>query len=483
MKQGKNRVKCAWPALGPASYLLFVIGSLLLFGGYAQAQDPETSNPREQESSVKDTVSPEAARLFQKTQIVAGAPIPFVPFPPDRDPVTGVKIDPNAMTTLQDGTRVTWREAIADLNEMERKLNSQGASLRTPGVFTKSSDGDGPPLVISKLDIPDQVLEEQRLTQGRKYFTPTPGSMPFYATRPVDILTKEHNDLIKKDASRVKQLQDLLTAFHGTPPKARDSESFNYAFGDDDVVYVYLRGTLGLETSLAETKASVYASAGGALLGKKREVLRVTGAFTAPTAQTKPMTALVNFYLNGNKVYTINKQSNDGFSYPIPAIPLHKEQIKFYDSSILLGPFKVDFEAGVNFEAKIDGFIGLRRSYVTAQVGPRLNASLYGDAGLDLWIAKAGVSTNLTLLDESLRYGISQGVIIDDKWKKPVATRKWEALSELHALDGKAEVYIKQRILPWKKKVWSHTLFDWDGAKFTHVLWDKKKDIFLHDLK
>ncbi|MGA1824561.1 MAG: hypothetical protein ACMUIP_07825 [bacterium] len=115
-------------------------------------------------------------------------------------------------------------------------------------------------------------------------------------------------------------------------------------------------------------------------------------------------------------------------------------------------PVKVKLKAG--------GTVGMYAGYgvnttqISAYVRPYTNTWTSGSVSVDVWLASAGITTTLNLLDESLPITASIAPASEGRVRLSLSIRKW-----LRALAGKIYIWVK---ILWKK--WTKTLLNWSGV-------------------
>ncbi|MGA1868028.1 MAG: hypothetical protein ACMUJM_05705 [bacterium] len=115
-------------------------------------------------------------------------------------------------------------------------------------------------------------------------------------------------------------------------------------------------------------------------------------------------------------------------------------------------PVKVKLKAG--------GTVGMYAGYgvnttqIGAYVRPYANTWTSGSVSVDVWLASAGITTTLNLLDESLPITATIAPASQGRVRLSLSIRKW-----LRALAGKIYIWVK---ILWKK--WTKTLLKWSGV-------------------
>ena len=134
---------------------------------------------------------------------------------------------------------------------------------------------------------------------------------------------------------------------------------------------------------------------------------------------------------------------------------------------IPIGPIVVSGEIGVQGDAGLRYDISMNRTGVGGGVGPFINTSVYGEIGLSIGIAGAGVGAEMTLMNAGFNLKAAVRMTWYGSW---MFWQNFYADYDLKMLQGKVYAYVyvyvpRFGIPPWKKKQWEHNFFDWGGFR------------------
>ena len=210
-----------------------------------------------------------------------------------------------------------------------------------------------------------------------------------------------------------------------------------------------------------------------ALFGNKFDLLKAEAVLTAPLSGNVSYNGTV-YYL-GNKIYSKPTNAADirvEDNVPIAAIE------KGITIPFPIGPLTLSVSAGVQGNASFNMGARVVSMWANGRVRPIINTSGYVDAGLDAWIAKAGVEGHLTFLNNDIDvYGFNGIASTPSSQGEYLAySVQVSGLDTLSALSGWVGAYAKIRVpkfLGFRWKKWGVKIFDWGGVTTSGYVFNK----------
>jgi hypothetical protein len=478
-------------------------------------------------ASTKAVVNPAELQVNAKPAI-AFTPFPVVDPNTMMDPRTRQRLTPKplaagATLTLPSGKVVDAQTYYSQLNTVEQWLSQHGYSLHdTP---------NNSQIELARIPVDTAALDQQsRAGPAATSLPARPEIAALAATRPVAMLAPLKLDPNAAAAQGVRttlsaaQIADInkqvsaagiqsetvdglnvspaaLSAIAKlnlagivverapnpcTPVSGSRSWGWNVGSSHFDA---YLNGSISLTgeackpTDMSNFAANnstfdVHAAgaAGGHVFGAGGDLLRITGDLKGNEA-TNQITTTLNVWLAGSTVYNLNKTSptwTEGNNF--------NKNIDFSASTtIMVGPIPLDLKIGAHGSAGLQYSMKLTPMSVSLSGGPTVNASVYGQAGVDLVVASAGVNVSMTLVNWKMNFSADAGLgwlfgfyVYDDIY----------ADSNLNMLSGSAGLYANVTypcwsIPPWCTSGYSDNLFSWSGLKYNSVLFNDRNIVAL----
>lgn len=459
-------------------------------------------------------------------QVKERPPIEFVPFPMV-DPHTLQPIAPEASIELPDGRTVTAAQFYQEANSFEAYLNAHGYSLRQPGfsidliqvprddrlLREQLRSAPGPTRLRRRVDFLKEHSFRALSEPRRLSVTPREVAALRIPTRLSQARLQdavERLNAAQVSATRYEGLVvdpealgrlaalDLGTGSRGVPPPARPigpppsctpvgkSQSWSWLLGDPAKFDAYVNGMLQLTGEACEpppghpfdqnsSKFSLTAEgkSGGHVFGVGGDVLRFSGSMGGDQT-TKSVSANVGVFVLGQTVYSLSKSEQGHWG-------IDDSVSKGVDFSatfpIPVGPFTIDVTAGAQGSVGFGYSVSLYPIHVSAAADPFVHTSVYLEAGLNAFVAKAGVGANMTLLDADLHLGAGTGIGFLLGF---YTDQRLYGEAALDMLSGSCYVFAKVYYPcfdPWPdicSKKWTANLWSWDGFQYNSVLFDER---------
>jgi hypothetical protein len=382
------------------------------------------------------------------------------------DPKTGKEVKHDTMLTLPGGKIVQAGEYYAELNKLEKQLNTIGHSLRGKAANTV--------LVETGVDLAKHKKAVATLSTRLVKFNPK--TMRAAGTR--KDLAAQYAKAKATDKQRAAALAKAAPKMAGATKTSRSVKNWNYLLGKKNVVAGFLDGKLELKGSKDAVDILAEAGAGGYLANRRVNVLSARGSVRVP--QAGQSTARLNVYVMGNSIYNKNLSAATSQTWS-------DQLTKTFDYSttfrFALGPIPCSVKLGAQGTVGVRYFIGVRPAHATAQFIPKAQVRAYAQFAVDIIIASAGVGGQLHLVDFELRLGGDLEIGFENSRGAFVAERFYGAI-DLHMLGGKLYVYAEVTvpafdIPPWHKKRYQWDLWKWAGLTKKGYLFNVSNKTYL----
>jgi hypothetical protein len=376
------------------------------------------------------------------------APVPYKPFPVV-DPKTGKAVKPDTLLTLPHGKKIKAGEYYAQLNQLEKKFNALGYSLRGAGKRVLLQDSK---VSKSRLD-----AQAKKIAAKHRHFD----AQAMKAPPRLNAVAAAHRAALKRAPSRAA----LAAARDAGAKTDHELQTVNFVQGDNNTASAYLTGQLEASASLSAVDVKGEAHAGVYLVKNKIEVLTATAALHAGDGSDG--TAQFTVSVLGQSVYNVND--------PVKTTWKKDDQKSCtVDQSV---PFTFTI-AGIPVSVKVGARGSVGASYsmnvsalpprATAQVVPTTQVDAYAQAGLDAKVAEAGAEVKLQLIHLTLTFHAEVGVEGDKGGTDLHLLVHGE--DDITLLAGNLSFYI--RVLAWR---YDHAFFSWDGFKKQGVLFNVER--------
>jgi hypothetical protein len=465
-------------------------------------------------------------------QINARAAIAYKPFPVvdpittidprTRQPLTPKPLAPGATLTLPNGKVVSAQLYYSQLNDLEQWLSQHGYSLH--GLPNNSQ------IELARLPVNTAALEQQARAAPPATTLPVRPEVADFSVRPAALaplkldpnapapqgVTTSLNaaqiaDINKKlggagiqsetvdglsvspealaAIAKLKLAGGLQTMSGCQPISGSRGWTWN-AGGAGDHFSAYLNGSFKVSgqacrpadmNNYADNASNfdVQASgaAGGHVFGAGGDLLRITGDLKGD-AKSNKITTTLNVWLAGSDVYSLNKTSPTWTE----ANNFSKNLDFSASTTVWVGPIPMDLKIGAHGAAGFQYSMKLAPTAVSINGGPKVNATVYAQAGVDLVVASAGVTVNLTLVNWTMNFNADAGLgwkgdffVYDDIY----------ADTKVNLLSGTAGVYASVTypcfgLPPWCTSNYSDNLFTWSGISYNSVLFNDRTLTPLH---
>jgi hypothetical protein len=436
------------------------------------------------------------------------APRTFKEFPmTDKN---GRAIPPGEMIQLKDGTRMKASDFFTQLNNLERKLNATGRSLRdnkseeSSKTITASQTLDGR---VSSVPVPIAKLKEG--ADIKAFMSPTK-KVGDITLKPFDEYSAEEKKKLEtysfKDVNNQLSAQKLerpLLQIVG-PPLAtplkiiNETSSRDWSFGSTNSVKAGIKGDLiryakiyhfdplHPDRSMSEFKVTAKGKAYGALFGHSLDFLNGSAEFYAPADVSKNMTAKISISSGGISIYNFNQ------SYP-----QHKSvsgtKARNFDKSFaihipIVGPLDFSGRIGAKGTVGLEYSGNLYRSFASLDANFVAELKGYAEAAICAGgILCAGVGGELTLIRGKLDLNAFAGIWVQNS-EQIVAAISYYFGYDLELLKGKLYVFAEACVPDWVPFIggsctrYSHTVFDWSGYRKSGTIAEDTKTYLIANL-
>lgn len=408
------------------------------------------------------------------THVRARPAIPFKPFV-IRDPKTGQPVSPDTILTLRNGKKIKGSDYIAEIYRLEKGFNAMGYSLQDPA-----------PVILQETLTDPAALDSQARAIAAEH---KPADPKAAVTAPsFQDLENQHRLLLGQDATRLQQINQIVGAkahVAAVPPLRAvpvvaitptgtfsQSNSWDYHLGSPSTLYAFLNGRQDLNGNANQTTLSAQAKAGGAIVNYSFDLVRASGFLSSyrsgqEAAQLKLYVVGFGDILNLNQSANASWSKSDGISRPVDV------HTTFH---FTLGPIPIGVTLGARGTVGLNYWIGLRPAAVNCGLWPYVRADAYGQAGVDIGVASAGVGGSFTLLNDwIILHGDcsvgadARGLYID---------ANYSAFNVLKMLAGRIYAYVEVDLLFWSKR-WEHDFFNWSGFTVTGNIFNSSRRQYL----
>ncbi|WP_296380147.1 hypothetical protein [Winogradskyella sp.] len=427
--------------------------------------------------------------------------IEFVPFKLEDD--NGKPISPNEKITLKTGKIITAQELIDKTNDLERKLNKQGYSLRNNSKKIISTTVTGKqflddrkalapksigafknePQVKNFMSLEKKVKVGGRSPRGRrKTITLKPYSM--YSEREKKLVNTYNflntsGNVLAQKTTKLRNYKDFKLKKLGNLSKLYKVDITNkrdWGFGNPSTFQAKIEGSINRfaiiypfdsknpDRNKSEFKVTAKGKAKGALFGNEMDILNASCMFYAPSNISKNMVASVSVKAMETTLFSLNK------SYP-QRKSFSKTHGKTFDKSFEIeipiiagidfkGLIGVKGEVGFEYEAKIE------RTVASVHAKPIVDLKGYAEAGVEfLDLLGGGVGGKLTFIKGEFDLNAHTGIWSQNS-EEIVLGIKYYFGYDVEMLSGEMYAYLEACIkyIGCYRPV-EHQFFKWDGFK------------------
>lgn len=414
-------------------------------------------------------------------------PIPFRPFEM-RDPITGAPVGPTTPILVlkgKKGEKVIPAGIYYDyINGYERQLSELGYSLRDALPRGDGNDDPfpqpDPPIVLQRTCINEQAMQFQTSSIEAKHVKP-PQGVPLITDLTPELMTAlvaEHQRMTLLDPARLKRIESGKRCDIAADFEEEKKKEFNFDLGDRDTFYVGINGYLLLAPKRDPLEVTIEgeAKAVAAVLGSDETTL-IKAFAKAHAVKDGELTAEITLDVLGKSVWNPSLPPEASSWSKTDTFTRSFEYSQ--DFHFTLGPIPMVARVGVQGDASLKYFVGLRPFTAHADLNPSVNSKAYVEAAVDLLIAEAGAGGELTLINDKLNFAAEIGIDADDKGI--FYYRQFSGTNEFSALGGRLYLYAKIDVpWPFSDKKYEYELWKWAGFNTKGTLFDiqSKKYLF-----
>jgi hypothetical protein len=410
----------------------------------------------------------------------------------------GRVIPPDEMVTLKDGTRIKASLFFAQLNDLERKLNAEGRSLRDKRseeisqTITPAASLDGrmnlAPVPVSPFKTPDEIriIMTPVKKTGDITLKPVSEYTPDEARKLNTVsFSLVNNELAAKNLDRPIR----MAALPASPAPLRtinETSVREWSFGSASSVKAGIKGELIRYAKIyhfdpqhpgqsqSEFKVTAKGRAYGAMLGHTMDFLNGSAEFYAPADVSKRMTAKITLTSSGITIYNLNESYAQ--SKTLSGTKAKTFNLAFSASIPIFGPFTFRGRVGVKGTIGLEYSGNLYRSFASLNAQFAAELSGYAEAAICAGgVVCIGAGSNLTLIRGELDMNAYAGIWVQNA-EQIVAAVSYYFGFNLEMLKGKIYVYAEACIPDWVPFIggectrYSHTIFNWSGFRQSGTL-------------
>lgn len=471
----KKNLRLLLPAL-----VIFAVSSLQV-----KAQDPFMRLKTAAMAGQTQTLQLSKVTLTSSNPVwkpVSLKPVTYVPFP--MQDAFGKTLKPTDKVTLKNGKVITALEYFTQLNDVEKKLNLQGYSVRTgPSVTTVSKVLTPLTDLAGRVSLLSTSIGPLRSEEALKSYMNTEKKVGTLILKPIDKYTAEELETVSNtnfavSNNVISQIGNAVTTSVTQAPPAptvlkglNEFTTKDWYVGNPATFKAGIKGTLTRKAQfynypnskqLNEYRVTVNGTVYGTIFNNTLNLLTGDAEFYAPSDPTKPLSATLTIrivnavVLNLNETYPQYKNLAQTKAAPVD---------QFF-------PIEVPIVAGVNFSGKIGvrGSVGIEssadiyRSYLMTRVKPVADIMAYVEAGANvLGVLELGVGGNLTFLKSNIDMEASVGLYSANA-RQVVAFYNYYMGYDLNMLSGNLFGYADVNYFLDTKR-FTHEFFNWTGFR------------------
>ena len=434
------------------------------------------------------------------------AKIKFVPF--KLEDKNGNPIPPNRRVTLKNGKVITAQQFLNETNALEKKLNSQGYSLRNNDeriVSTTVTDNkflDGrralAPKSIGAFKKEAEVKKFMSLEKKVKVTGSLPGGRSqIIILKPYSSYTKTERDNINnynfsnrsgtitaQKTTKRRLFEDLRPKKIGNLSKLyeiNETNNRNWGFGNPDTFQANIEGSItrfakiypfdpkNSDNNKSEFRVKAESKATGSLLGKSIDVLSASCQFYAPSDVSKKMSATISvkaleMNLFPSQTYALSQKKSFSKTYGRTFDKSFPLRVPILPGLDFVGNIGVIGEVGFEYEAKIE------RTVTSVHAKPLIDLKVYGEGGLSLiGVFEGGVEAELTFIKGELDLNAHAGIFSQNSENIVVGVNHYFGY-DIEVLSGSISAYgeaCSPIDIPFIDDCYrkEHELFKWSGFK------------------
>ncbi len=393
------------------------------------------------------------------------------------NPNTGksTSADTNITFTVESEGKTVTRtmkasEYYAQVNANEQEFNKLGYSLyddaATP-VLLQTMSPDESKLNTQKTNAPKSTGGKQSKDQKTKRFGTSSLSIPLTSvpTQTVQIkpgiipVSVKHNEHKKWEFGDEKSFQAYLEV-HANAEGVFYGSEHSGDIVDKNHCSFHADGTLG-----------------AAVLGANFKILEANADFNCPE-NNGSLTAKANITVLGQSVWNLNEKAPTSWNRHDEFSKKASYGVPF---RVPVGPISVKGEVGVTGTVGFRYDVSLSRSGLSATGTPFANVTGYGEAGVDILVAGAGVGASITVCNAEV--DLSNNMTIKWSGNKLNLQDDFSVDYDVHFLDGRMYCYAYVVVPnfsitnPFVKKRFEHNFFKWSGYQLSGNIVNLSKTI------
>ena len=356
------------------------------------------------------------------------------------------KVDLNKTVKLPGGKQTTAKQYYEDT---ERWLNSHGHTLH---------GHKGGKVLLQQTVVDTKAHDDQakKLTDAHLAFdAKTMRQAP------------SHTDLAAShQQTAAPSTADATQPATGVGKTAQTSKSWNYTLGNKNLVAAYLNGKIEVKGTKDDVTVTGSAAAGGYLMKKDINLIKANGSVYAPSKGKSK--ANLHVYLLGQHVINLDKSADTNFQ--LTGTKQHGIDVHA-DFHFSIGPIPVTAKVGAKGNAGVRYTINVKAAHATMKVTPFVDARVYAQVGVDLWLVSAGAGGEVVLLKDELSFGADLGLDFNATTGLNL-TQHVYAQNKMTMLSGKVYAWAKISNPFGSDPEYHHDLFSWKGLQSNGYLFN-----------
>lgn len=354
----------------------------------------------------------------------------------------------NRIVTLKNGTTTTEEAYLKQINALEKKLNSEGRSLRdgttsskliTNNKFLDYRKSLAPKSVTTFKTEPE--VERFMSTERRVKITGTTTNnrtayltiKPYSSYTPTELANISKYDFSATRAGKVtakkndnrKRFKDLMVHKYGNLSSLYEFDKTdikNWSFGNPNHFQARIEGSISRfakiypfdpklkDINKSEFRVKATGKATGSIFGHSMDILNASCEFYAPSNVSKVMTATISV-----KAFEMNLFPKQTLTFPQEK-SISKEYGKSFDKSF---PLTIPVLPGIDFKGLlgVKGEVGfeckgeIQRTLASVKAKPLVSLKAYGEGGLSFFsVVEGGVEAELTFIKSELDLNAYAGI-------------------------------------------------------------------------
>lgn len=445
--------------------LPLVVALGLLTPASQASQPPARSTPNAKGGSTVPTRTPIRKQLDLSPQVrerlsrptVKRAPIKYVPLS-KKEVRERVPVNQRPRRAVGGKVkRATNAELTAELNEIEKQLNSHGYSLR-----------DNNKTVIYHQHQPDRAVLDQQVRAVRRVAETKPKRKPD-TSKELRARVRREAKPVRRTPARAGATTTQYSKYSGAGLTASADFDWSPILGELDTAAAYLdtHASFSADTGgfTPGMRGNISISAGAYVLHERYEALRLDADFTSPLDGA--LDAELNVTLMGGYQQPLVDEDDE---YTLSFERSHT----LYDGGLIVGTtlfiagFPVSIDVIVTPSLSVAYGAELRPGVLVATVAPKVQLEARLEAYLDLWLVEAGGGGSVMLIDTTP--GLTGAAYLDEIAGQPSVTAELHGWIHTRLLDGRVYAFID---------IFFGPRFEWELAHYKG--WEWLVPVFRHE--